>query len=111
MLLINGPGRVLPFRDGQLLEVGPEYRMQAIPKRGSTFAGWNKVNVFTFNIWTVDGFGNPTNVISTDVSPVQGLLRSPILRFTVQSSNVLEEIPGSITISETTGWQANFVQE
>jgi hypothetical protein len=107
VLFINGPGRVLPFHDGQMLQVGPEYRMQAIPERGAVFAGWNQVNVFVFRITTIDGSGNPTVVTSTNFSPIPISVESHTLRFTVQPPAILES--GFTTITGMQAWQANFV--
>jgi hypothetical protein len=110
VLFISGPGQVLPYHDGQLLEVGADYRMLAIPNRGAVFAGWNQVNLFVTTVATIDGAGYATNVTSTDISPMPISVRSPFLRFTVQPTNVLEEIPGYLSIKQITGWQANFVR-
>jgi hypothetical protein len=107
VLFINGPGRVLPFHNGQMLQVGPEYRMQAIPEHDSVFAGWNQVNVFVFRITTIDGSGNPTVVTSTNLSPIPISVTSRTLRFTVQPPAILES--GFTTITGMQAWQANFV--
>lgn len=113
MLFINGPGRVLPFHDGQMLEVGPEYRMQAIPDRGAVFAGWNVVQVFTDNEVIYDSSNNATtnkSIVTVLQEPISIRTRGPILRFTVQPATLLLDIPGVRTLTQTIGWQANFVR-
>lgn len=111
VLFINGPGRVLRFHDGQMLEVGLEYRAQAIPDRGAVFIGWNRVNVFTDTEVVYDSSNNPTgNRTIVTSAPVPISIRSPDLRFAVQPATVLLDIPGVRSLTQTTGWQANFVR-
>jgi hypothetical protein len=109
-LTINGQGRVLPFEDGEQLPIGWSFVMTAIPDHGYVFTGWQKVNVTTITQFTVDLEGDPNPpVISTVVSPVPGFIRQPTLRFQVQTPTVITDSPEPITITESIGWQANFV--
>src|SRR6266403_1139194 len=47
-LFTSGGGRIVPFDDGQMLEIGRRYVMAAVPEAGFTFSNWTLVNVFTF---------------------------------------------------------------
>jgi hypothetical protein len=109
-LFINGSGQVYHLHDGQMLEVGQRYLMEAVPDCGFTFTNWNLVNVFTFTDFTLDANGNPNPpVISTVLSPVPEFTSDPRLRFTMAPVTVLYDVPGVRTITMTEGWQANFV--
>jgi subtilisin family serine protease len=59
-LVVRGGGRVVPNRNGKLLELGRTYVVKAVPQPGQVFAGWN---------------GVPSS--------------SPVLRFTMQSNLTL----------------------
>src|SRR5882724_10455020 len=109
-LFTTGSGRIVPFQDGQMLEVGRSYVMAAIPHRGYIFTNWQPVNVFTETVITVDDNG-VTNapITSVVVSPAPPSSARPVLRFTMQPEIVVANIPGVVTITETSGWQANFV--
>jgi hypothetical protein len=111
LLFTNGPGRIFPFEDGQMLEVGREYSMIAIPDRGYVFTNWTEVNVFTFIFTNYDAAGNPVlpPVTSTVLSPVPTNIKDPILKFTMPPEIVLANT--SIKITQDSGWQANFVPE
>jgi hypothetical protein len=110
-LFTNGSGRIFPFQDGQMLRVGREYSMFAIPDRGFVFTNWNQVNVFTLTSVEIDYNTIPptTNfVTSVDVSPLPAGPGLPFLRFTMEPEQTLyETASGSLTVS--VGWQANFV--
>jgi len=108
-LFVTGSGVVLPFHDGQMLEVGRNYSMIAIPDRGYAFTNWNPVDVFTFIETTLDSSGDPQSVTNTVLSPVPEFTSDPRLRFTMAPVSVLYDVPGVRTITMTEGWQANFV--
>jgi hypothetical protein len=109
-LTISGQGRVFPFEDGEQLPIGWSFVMTAIPDHGYVFTGWQKVNAFTITQVVLNGEGNPEPpIISMNVVPVPGLIRQPTLRFQVQAPMVLFDERGVETITESTGWQANFV--
>jgi hypothetical protein len=107
-LFINGGGTVSPFTNGEPLEVGQTYKMVATPDGGFVFSSWRPVNVFTFTVITrnPDGSTNPP-VISVVPSPVPTYTNQASLSFTMQPVTVLQDTP-SRTLTETTGWQANF---
>ena len=109
MLFTNGNGRIFPFRDGQMLETGRTYFMAAIPDRGYAFSSWQPVVVFTFIEYTRDPSGNLVERTSEDTVPEAQFTRDPILRFTMQPEQVLFDIPNVRTVTESFGWQANFV--
>ena len=109
LLFTNGPGRVFPLHDGQILEVGRKYVVVAVSDRGFAFTNWNPVNVFTFTEITVDAFGNTNTISSTVLSPVPKYTRDPLLRFTLPPVEVIYDDPGVRTITVSVGWQANFV--
>src|SRR5208282_4197467 len=52
LLFTDGNGRILPFRDGPILETGRTYVMAAVPDRGFAFSSWQPVVVFTFTEYT-----------------------------------------------------------
>lgn len=109
-LFINGSGRVFPFHDGQKLEVGRDYTLTAIPDWGYAFTNWQPVNVFTIVQTTVDQYGAPLETVTNTVlSPVPNYSSDPRLRFTIQPIYVLYDNPGVMTLTESEGWQANFV--
>jgi hypothetical protein len=107
-LLINGGGTVYPLTNGQPLEVGQTYSMIAIPDAGFAFSSWQPANVFTFTTTTInpDGSTNPP-VVSVVTSLVPTYTNQASLEFTMQPVMVLSSTP-SVTITEGTGWQANF---
>ena len=111
LLSINGGGVVFPFHDGEMLAIGGEYLMLAIPDRGYVFANWQPANVFIFTQYTTDGTGKPLPpTVSTVWSPVPDNHRSPLLTINFQpSEEVLLDVPGVEMITESSGWVANFV--
>ena len=108
MLYTNGDGRVLPFRDGQMLETGRRYSMIAIPSSGFAFSSWQPVVVFTFIEYTYDASHNLVERTSTDVIAEDEYITKPVLRFTMEPEEVLFDVPNVRTITESFGWQANF---
>jgi hypothetical protein len=112
LLTTTGPGRVLPFHDGQILSVGPTYTMIAVPKHGQAFAGWSYLNVFTLTQVeiTLSGGVPLTNTITnTAVSPTSIFSKNRILRFTVQPPLVLFATNGN-SLTRQFGFQANFLE-
>jgi hypothetical protein len=110
-LSINGPGHVIGPQDGQMLQVGRDYSMTAIPNRGHHFLGWNPVNVFTFVEYTVDESGNSVASTNTILSPIPGFIHKPALKFSVGAPEVIFNLPGVRTVIRSSGWQANFSDE
>jgi hypothetical protein len=109
MLFTNGNGRILPFRDGQMLETGRTYFMAAIPDRGYAFSSWQPIVIFTFIEYTRGPSGNLVERTSEDTVPEAQYTPDPILRFTMQPEQVLFDIPNVRTVTQSFGWQANFV--
>jgi hypothetical protein len=107
LLYTNGAGRIIPFEDGQMLQVGRRYFMIAIPDRGCVFANWTPVSVFTTTA-IVTNNGVPTVLTNTITSTGPAYTRCPALIFTMQPVEVIEE-NSLLTISVSEGWQANFV--
>ena len=107
-LFISGPGGVSPPLDGQLLEVGQRYDLTAIPDSGAAFSSWQPVNVFTFTSYIVDAGGGVTTNISVVSSPVAQFIYTSSLSFTMQPQTLIFDNPGVQTITEGSGWQANF---
>jgi hypothetical protein len=108
-LFTTGAGRIVPFEDGQMLQVGRNYVMAAIPQRGYVFANWQPVNVFTETITAVDDNGVTNTITSMVPSLVPPSSTRQVLRFTMQPEVLITNIPGVVTITESSGWQANFV--
>jgi hypothetical protein len=112
MLFTNGAGSISPLEDGQLLEVGQSYEMEAIPDSGYEFSSWQPVNVYilTATIDNLPGIDPPTyQQISINPSPVFQYIAQSVLDFTMQPVNVIFDNPGSTSLTESYGWQANFV--
>ena len=105
-LFTSGAGRIFPFEDGQMFQVGHRYVMVAIPDRGYVFTNWMPVNVFTFSIVTYDQNGVPLTTVSTEVSPVFEYIRHPILKFAMPpEEETIAEFPGFLKITRSSGWQ------
>lgn len=108
----NGAGKVVPFSDGQMVEVGRRCTMVAIPEQGYVFTNWSPVNVFIITEYvSVVPFGPPYPVISFVVSPVPQFISDRVLRFTMQPVEVIYDDAGVRTVTRCSGWQANFVME
>ena len=110
LLFTDGEGCIFPFDDGQILRVGRRYHMVAIPERGFKFSSWQPVNVFTFTEITrgPDSSFNPP-IESSVASPVPEYFGRPELEFTMQPVTVIFDDPGVRSVTESSGWQANFV--
>jgi hypothetical protein len=109
LLFTNGSGRVFPLQEGQMFKVGQECVMVADADRGFMFSNWTLVNVFTITEVYFDGSGNAHTTTTTDVSPVGVYTKTRLLRFTMRPVEVFMDEPGVLTITESVGWQANFV--
>jgi hypothetical protein len=109
-LYTNGAGSITPLQDGQLLEVGLSYDMTAIPDSGSVFSSWQPVNVFTQTTFVIDENGITNSLVSVTAAPVSSYTTQPLLEFTMQPTTVILNNPGVSTITENSGWQANFAQ-
>lgn len=109
-LFTSGSGEISPFQDGQMLEVGQSYEMTAIPDDGYVFSSWQPVNVFTFTQITppLNGWTNPP-IVSIVLSPLREFTDLLVLEFTMQPVTVIQSGTPSIMITESSGWQANFV--
>jgi hypothetical protein len=105
-LSITGEGRVVPFHDGEMLQVGRKYIMAAIPDRDYVFTNWTEVQVFIL-ITSVTNNGETFPTTNTVEVPLV-FTNNPVLRFTQQSVNVLFSSPDS-SLTESTEWRANFV--
>jgi hypothetical protein len=108
-LSVTGKGRVFPFRDGQMLQVGREYTMIAVPDRGYIVTNWVKVIVFTETEYVYDQNGNPLPAITSVIRSPTEYTGNPVLKFTMQPVDVILNVPDVTTITVTTEWQANFV--
>jgi hypothetical protein len=106
-LFTTGDGMITPFTDGQMLEVGQDYTMEAVPSLGFAFSSWQPVNIITFTEIFFDGV-NPITHTSVLLQPDPVTSEEPVLDFTMQPLNVLVDT-GTRTVTEGTGWQANFV--
>jgi len=118
LLFKNGQGYILPYDNGKTLQVGRNYVMTAIPARGYAFTNWNPVEVVTVTGEEIDVEAGATIPISyTDVTPEPGSEKDSSLVFTVKPETIYNAVyadtfTGKVyqeTITESTGWQANFV--
>jgi hypothetical protein len=107
-LVTSGSGSITPFQDGQLLEVGTNYQMTAVPDSDFTFSSWQPVNVFVLTEVVLDSSGDLSTNTSTALSPIANYIETSTLTFTMQPVQVLTD-NGVLTITENSGWQANFV--
>jgi hypothetical protein len=105
----TGDGSVTPYQSGQMLEVGQTYTIMATPAAGYEFSSWQPVNVFIFIQTNFNG-GNPVlpPVESIDESLIPTNIYGADLEFTMQGMMLSQEGANPV-ISETSGWQANFV--
>jgi Divergent InlB B-repeat domain len=107
LLYTNGPGEISPFSSGQLLQVGQTYDLEAAPDPGFLFSSWQSVVVFAITQSIPDGAGVTNTVVSVSVSPVPDYTFQADLQFTMQPVEVVLSNTG-LTITQGTGWQANF---
>jgi hypothetical protein len=56
-IITNGMGKIFPFHDGEMLEVGRKYDMVAVPDRGYEFSSWQPVTIFTDDEYTYNPSG------------------------------------------------------
>jgi len=106
-VLTNGPGGIIPFHAGQLLEVWGTYRMVAVPEPGFAFHSWERLDVFIKTSWSTNNSGVISTNIEKTVTSKGQFFTSPELTFVVPP--VFENVhsDGSTTSSHY-GWQANF---
>jgi hypothetical protein len=109
LLFTNGGGKIILHRDGQMLRVGQRYAIAAIPDRGFAFTNWSRVNEFCFTIVNYDTSGAAITNASTVLSEAPDSHRGAILIFTMEPVEVVADVPGVLTITESSGYQANFV--
>jgi len=107
-LNVSGPGKVLPYNDGDELIVGVQYAMGAIPNPGCVFKGWQRANKFTFTEYVSDSTGVTRTNVTVTYSPVAGVNTHLRLQFTVEPPVVIYDAPGVRTVTEQPAWQANF---
>jgi len=107
LLFTSGSGSVSPFTNGQVLQVGSSYNMEAIPDLGYAFSSWQSVSVSVDTVFTYDGTGFVVSSVTTNVSPQLDYSYDPVLTFTM--SPVVELQSFEETIDNSVGWQANFV--
>jgi len=108
-LFTTGSGQISPFQDGQLLTVGQTYELQAISDPGFQFSDWRPVIVFSFTQYTLGPDGNTNTIIGETPSPGSVYSSQPVLDFTMQPLTVLYNVPGVRTVTQSIGWQADFL--
>ena len=107
-LSTTGSGSITPLQDGQLLEVGQSYDMTAVPDSGFVFSSWQPANVFVLTEVVNDGSGDLVTNTSVTTSLTLDYIEPASLTFTMQAVIFLEDSP-SRTLTQNSGWQANFV--
>lgn len=108
LLFTTGSGSITPFQNRQLLVVSQSYDMTAVPDSGYTFSSWQPVNVFFFTDIVSDGSGGFSTNMSTVTSLLPESSEASTLNFTMQAPQVVFDGPGVRTVTESSGWQANF---
>lgn len=110
-LFTNGSGSIFPLKNGQMVLLNHNYLVIPIPAPGYKFAGWGRVNVFTFAEYTVDAGSGDENppVISTVLSPLPISSTYPVLDYHVWPAMTLYDVPGVVTVTQSQGWMAYFV--
>ncbi len=83
--------------------------MEGIPDSGSVFSSWQPVNVFTLFEVVWDASGNQYTNTSSVAALIPEYVETSVLTFTVQPGQVLLDNPGVTMLTESRGWQANFV--
>ena len=108
-LSISGDGTVTPLQNGQSLEVGQDYEMEAIAAAGYVFSGWQEANFFTQVEVTLDPDGNPNLTTNAVISLIPGYYSTAsVLDFTAQDASLIFNYPGVEQIYQSPGWQADF---
>lgn len=107
-LNISGPGKVLPYHDGDQLHVGLTYAMGAIADHGAVFKGWARATKFTFIEYAADSTGTIHTNVTVVWSPVPITNTHQRLQFTVEPITVIYDYPRVRTVTQQPGWQANF---
>ncbi|HEX3624739.1 MAG TPA: hypothetical protein VH280_04860 [Verrucomicrobiae bacterium] len=110
LLYISGPGKIVPFHDGDMLDVGRKYVMTAVPDRGCVFTNWVQVNVFTEIAICSECYPPETNTETIIVPLAAQPVKNRVLHFTMEPEQVLAESAG-FELTMSTGWQANFVPD
>ncbi len=83
--------------------------MEGIPDSGSVFSSWQPVNVFTLFEVVWDASGDQYTNTSSVAALIPEYVETSVLTFTVQPGQVLLDNPGVTMLTESRGWQANFV--
>ncbi|HXC34426.1 MAG TPA: hypothetical protein VNV43_01040 [Candidatus Acidoferrales bacterium] len=109
-LYISGSGKIVPFQDGQMLDDGRDFVMTAVPNKGYVFASWQQVNIFTFDEYFLNSNGQLIEQTSAvpSFSPPEPE-KNRVLHFTMQPEQYLFDDPNVRIITQSVGWQANFV--
>lgn len=111
LLYTNGPGKIVPFDGGEMLEAGQKYVITAVPDAHFEFSSWQPVNVFIITQTNFDAYGNP--ILPPDQSIVPSVVPTYIyradLQFTMQDAVLITPDGANPNIVQAFGWQANFV--
>lgn len=102
-LLTSGSGSITPLHNGELLDVGTNYTMTAIPDSNFAFNSWQPVDVF-LSVSLVTNNGTVYGTTNTVFSPLPGYTVTSSLTFTMQPQQTL-----SNNTFLSAGWRANFV--
>jgi hypothetical protein len=107
-LSINGSGTILPFHNGQNLQVGKVYFMQAVPNPRYVFKNWTVLYAYTSTL-AFTNQGKLIFITNTTFASGPVLSRACSIRFEVQPEVTITSTP-TVEILYGTGWQANFVR-
>lgn len=110
MLYTYGAGSFSPYQCGQMLQTGQPYTLSAIPNHGARFRLWRQVKV-TVEVKTIiypsDAVVSSTNTV---IVPTVVRSREATMNFNMEAPTVqvLDDNPGTTTITRSLGWQAYF---
>ena len=106
-IFTNGPGRISPLQAGQMLVVGQNYSLAAMPDAGFAFHNWEWVDVFIETTRSTNGPGEVVTNVQTTVTSKHRFFTRPDLIFTAQPVFV-QVLSDQLTTTSAYGWRANF---
>jgi hypothetical protein len=107
-LYTTGQGQIYPPYDGQMLRVGHTYSLKAVPDPGYKFASWQSVSIITQILYVQTPGGDTIALTNTILNVDNQYIMRRELTFKMQPAETVSAGGGN-TITQSEGWQANFV--